>query len=294
MLYLVDASIFIFRAWFSIPDTMTDADDNPVNAVYGYARFLSDFIESVQPDHVAAAFDVSLTTSFRNEIYPDYKANRDPAPPELKRQFERCRDVTRSLGVRDCADTKFEADDLIGTLAAGMRESGHCVTIVSRDKDLLQILQSGDSMWDYAGGKTIGYDDVIDVFGVRAEQMVDFLALAGDSVDNIPGAPGVGPKTAAALLAHFDDLDEIYENLDSVENVDVRGAKKLGARLAEHREKVTVSKELAQIRYDAPVATDEASLSRRAPDLDALNSLYDDIGFGEGLRRQARRISDSF
>jgi len=294
MLYVVDASIFIFRAWFSIPDTMTDADDNPVNAVYGYARFLSDFIESVQPEHVAAAFDVSLTTSFRNEIYADYKANRDPAPPELKRQFEQCRAVTRSLGVLDCADMAFEADDLIGTLAAGMREAGHCVTIVSRDKDLLQILQSGDAMWDYSGGKTIGYDDVIDAFGVRAEQMVDFLALAGDSVDNIPGAPGVGPKTAAALLAHFDNLDEIYDNLASVENVDVRGAKKLGARLAEHREKVKVSRELAQIRYDAPVATDATSLSRQPPDLDALNSLYDDTGFGQALRMQARRISDSF
>jgi len=294
MMYLIDASIFVFRAWFSIPDSMTDANDNPVNAVYGYARFLSDFIEAVQPEHVAAAFDVSLTTSFRNEIYPDYKANRDPAPPELKRQFEQCRAVTRGLGVRDCADTSYEADDLIGTLAARMRDAGHCVTIVSRDKDLLQILQSGDAMWDYVGGKKVGYDDVVDVFGVRAEQMVDFLALAGDSVDNIPGARGVGPKTASALLAHFGDIDEIYANLDSVENVDVRGAKKLGARLAEHREKVEISRELARIRYDAPIESTEASLSRSVPDLDALNSLYDDVGFGEGLRLQARRINNTF
>lgn len=292
--YLIDASIFIFRAWFSIPDTMTDGSDNPVNAVYGYARFLSDFIEAVQPEHVAAAFDVSLTSSFRNEIYPDYKANREPAPPELKRQFEQCRAVTRVLGIPDCADTSFEADDLIGTMAAGMRDAGHCVTIVSRDKDLLQILQSGDALWDYAGGKEIRYDDVVDVFGVRAEQMVDFLALAGDSVDNIPGARGVGPKTAAALLAHFGDIDEIYANLDSVDNVAVRGAKTLGAKLAEHRDNVEVSRQLAQIRYDAPVATDQASLSRREPDLEALNVLYDDIGFGEGLRRQAQRITDTF
>lgn len=294
MTYLIDASIFIFRAWFSIPDSMTDPDDHPVNALYGYTRFLSDFIESVQPEHVAAAFDVSLTTSFRNEIYPDYKANREPAPPELKRQFELCREVTRVLGVRDCADTAFEADDLIGTLAAGMREEGHCVTIVSRDKDLLQILQSGDAMWDYAGGKRIGYDDVVDVFGVRAEQMVDFLGLAGDSVDNIPGAAGVGPKTAAALLAHFGDIDEIYANLDSVENVNVRGAKKLGARLAEHRENVVMSRELAQIRYDAPLATDASSMSRQLPDLAALEAFYDSVGFGQGLRSQARRISNSF
>ncbi len=292
--YLIDASIFVFRAWFSIPDSMTDPNDDPVNAVFGYARFLSDFIEAVQPEHVAAAFDISLTSSFRNDIYPEYKANRDPAPPELKRQFERCREVTTVLGVSACADAKFEADDLIGTMAARMRDAGHCVTIVSRDKDLVQILQSGDALWDYAGGKEIRYDDVVDVFGVRAEQMVDYLALAGDSVDNIPGVPGVGPKTAAALLAHFDTIDEIYANLDSVENVDVRGAKKLGARLAEHRDKAEISRELAQIRCDAPVATNEGAMLRRVPDLAALNAVYDQLGFGRALRLQAQRISDTF
>ena len=294
MTYLIDASIFIFRAWFSIPDTMTDERNHPVNAVYGYTRFLSDFLESVQPDHIAAAFDVSLTKSHRNEIYPEYKANRDPAPPELKRQFDQCREVTRGLGVRECADSAFEADDLIGTLAAGMRAAGHCVTIVSRDKDLLQILQSGDAMWDFASGKKVGYDDVIDEFGVRAEQMVDYLGLAGDSVDNIPGARGVGPKTAVALLAHFDTLDELYANLGSVENVAVRGAKTLGAKLAEYQEQVMMSRELAQIRYDVPIKTDESASARKVPDIDVLNALYDDLGFGHGLRHQARRICNSY
>ena len=294
MTYLIDASIFIFRAWFSIPDTMTDERNHPVNAVYGYTRFLSDFLESVQPDHIAAAFDVSLTKSHRNEIYPEYKANRDPAPPELKRQFDQCREVTRGLGVRECADSAFEADDLIGTLAAGMRDAGHCVTIVSRDKDLLQILQSGDAMWDFASGKKVGYDDVIDEFGVRAEQMVDYLGLAGDSVDNIPGARGVGPKTAVALLAHFDTLDELYANLGSVENVAVRGAKTLGAKLAEYQEQVMMSRELAQIRYDVPIKTDELASARKVPDIDGLNALYDDLGFGQGLRHQARRICNSY
>ena len=294
MTYLIDASIFIFRAWFSIPDTMTDERNHPVNAVYGYTRFLSDFLESVQPDHIAAAFDVSLTKSHRNEIYPEYKANRDPAPPELKRQFDQCREVTRGLGVRECADSAFEADDLIGTLAAGMRAAGHCVTIVSRDKDLLQILQSGDAMWDFASGKKVGYDDVIDEFGVRAEQMVDYLGLAGDSVDNIPGARGVGPKTAVALLAHFDTLDELYANLGSVENVAVRGAKTLGAKLAEYQEQVMMSRELAQIRYDVPIKTDELASARKVPDIDGLNALYDDLGFGQGLRHQARRICNSY
>ena len=107
MTYLIDASIYIFRAWFSIPDSMTDKSRNPVNAVYGYARFLSEFVEKVRPDFIAAAFDESLSTSFRNEIFPEYKANREPAPPELKRQFEQCREVTRALGVMDCSDKSF-------------------------------------------------------------------------------------------------------------------------------------------------------------------------------------------
>lgn len=294
MTYLIDASIYIFRAWFSIPDSMTDSESNPVNAVYGYARFLSDFLETVQPEYVAAAFDESLTTSFRTEIYPEYKANREPAPPELKRQFEQCRQVTRSLGIMDCADGAYEADDLIGTMAAGMREAGHCVTIVSRDKDLVQILQDGDAMWDYAGDKTTRYDQVHSSFGVRPEQMVDFLGLAGDSVDNIPGARGVGSKTATALLDAFDSIDDIYANLDRVADVPVRGAGKLGAKLAEHKNNVTLSRELAQIRYDAPVEAHEAALARKAPDLDDLRLFYEGLGFGEGLRRQAQRIWENY
>jgi DNA polymerase-1 len=294
MTYLIDASIFIFRAWFSIPDDMMDADNNPTNALYGFARFLGDFLESVQPVYVAAAFDESLRTSFRNQIYPDYKANREPAPPELKRQFQLCRKVTRALGVMDCADVGYEADDLIGTMATSMRKAGHPVTIVTRDKDLLQILQEGDRMWDYAGGKTIHYHQVTDKLGVRAEQVVDYLALAGDSVDNIPGARGIGPKTAAELLKYFDSVDNLYANLDRVSGVPVRGAGTLGARLAEHRDAVEMSRSLARIRCDAPIDASESILARRAPALDELNDFYDEVDFGEGLRRQAQRIADSY
>ena len=294
MMYLIDASIFIFRAWFSVPDSMTCPNDHPVNAVYGYARFLSDFLESEQPDSVAAAFDESLKQSFRREIYPAYKANRDPAPEELTRQFAQCRAVTAALGITACSDGRFEADDVIGTMAGRARQEGRCVAILSRDKDLLQILQTGDMMWDYAGGTRIGHDDVSGVFGVRADQMADYLALAGDSSDNIPGAPGVGAKTASALLQHFDSLDELYENLDSVENVNVRGAGTLGDKLAVHRDQVHMCRELTRIRYDVPLPDHDALLTRQSPDLDALNALYDDIGFGQSLRKQAQRIANSY
>ncbi len=292
--YLIDASIFVFRAWFTIPDSMRDGEQNPVNAVYGYTRFLGDFLEQVEPDFVAAAFDVSLSTSFRNELYPDYKANREPAPPELKRQFELCRKITRALGVHECADTAYEADDLIGTLAVGMRNAGHSVTIVSRDKDLLQLLEEGDTFWDYAGKRRIRYREVQAAFGVRAEQVPDFLGLAGDAVDNIPGVRGIGAKTAARLLAYFDSLEDLYANLARVPELPIRGAAALAARLARHREQAELCRELARIRCDAPLAAGETSLRRRAPALEALFAVYDDTGFGRSLRNQAERLLAGF
>lgn len=292
--YLIDASIYVFRAWFTIPDDMLDAEQQPVNAVYGFTRFLGDFLERVAPDHVAAAFDVSLTSSFRNDLYPAYKANREPAPPELKRQFELCREITAALGVRSCADTGYEADDLIGTLAGGSRRDGHRVTIISRDKDMLQLLEDGDVMWDMTGGKRIRCDQVSDALGVRADQVTDYLGLAGDSVDNIPGVPGVGPKTASRLLEHFESMDHLYADLERVAELPLRGAAKLGGKLAQHREQAELSRELARIRCDVPMAADRASVARTAPELDALNALYDAAGFGESLRRQAQRIAERY
>ena len=149
-------------------------------------------------------------------------------------------------------------------------------------------------MWDYASDTHTGYHEVADSYGIRPEQMVDYLGLAGDSVDNIPGAPGVGAKTASALLQYFDSVDDLYSNLERVADIPVRGAGKLGARLAEHQGTVRLSRDLAQIRYDVPLEVHETALARQAPDLDGLNSVYDGLGFGDGLRRQAVRIVDSF
>ena len=151
---------------------------------------------TVTPEYVAVAFDESLSTSFRTEIFPEYKANRDPAPPELKRQFTQCRRYVRALGLMEVASPQYEADDLIGTLVEHGRRRGRPSTIVSRDKDLTQLLREEDVFWDFAGKGKLGYDDIPESFGVRPEQIADFLALAGDAVDNIKGVPGVGKKTA--------------------------------------------------------------------------------------------------
>lgn len=292
MQYLIDASVYIFRAWYSIPDDMVDGDGNPVNALYGFCRFLSEFIEQENPEYVAVLFDESLTTSFRNEIYPEYKANREPAPAELKRQIAQCRRFASALGLLECADPLYEADDLIGTLVLHGREEGRPSTIVSRDKDLAQLLAREDIFWDFAGKGRIRYDEVAGVFGVRPEQIADFLALTGDAVDNIPGVPGVGKKTAAALLGHFGSLEAIYESLDRVHEVPVRGAKTLAGKLDTHREAALLARRLTGIACDVDINGGKARLERRRPDLGAVNALFDEADFGTALRRQAERLSD--
>ena len=194
MQYLIDASVYVFRAYYSMPDDMVDDNGNPINALYGFCRFIGDFMEQVTPEYVAVLFDESLSSSFRTEIYPEYKANRDPAPEDLKRQFEQCRRFVRALGLMERGSPRYEADDLIGTLVTHGRKQGRPSTIVSRDKDLTQLITKDDVFWDFAGKGKLRYEQIVDSFGVWPEQIADFLALAGDAVDNIKGVPGVGKK----------------------------------------------------------------------------------------------------
>jgi len=292
--YLIDASVYVFRAYYSIPDDMVDDNDNPVNALYGFCRFIGDFMEQVTPEFVAVLFDESLTDSFRKEIYPEYKANRDPAPPELKRQFEQCRRYVRALGLMECSSPAYEADDLIGTLVYHGRNQGRSSTIITRDKDLTQLLSKEDIVWDYAGKGKLRYEQIPDSFGVWPEQIADFLALAGDAVDNIKGVPGVGKKTAQGLLQHFGSLEKIYDNLDTVHEVNVRGAKTLGAKLEAHKEDADLARRLTGIACNAPIEDAEAAMQPSAPRLGEINALFDEAGIGTALRRQAERISDIY
>ena len=294
MQYLVDASVYVFRAYYSMPDDMVDDQGNPINALYGFCRFLGDFMEQVRPVHMAVLFDGSRTTSFRTEIYPQYKANRDPAPPELKRQFEQCRRFTRALGLMEWAHPNYEADDLIGTLVVEGRREGRPSTIVTRDKDLAQLVAKDDVFWDFSGKGRITYEQIPSVFHVWPEQIADFLALAGDSVDNIPGVPGVGRKTATALLQHFGSLEKVYANLDSVHEVSVRGAKSLAAKLNQHKDAADLARKLTGIACDAPFDRPETGLKPQSPDLGAINALFDEAGIGTALRRQAERVSDLY
>lgn len=290
MVHLIDASVYVFRAYYSMPPDMQDADGNPVHAVYGFVRFLGDLLERAKPEYVAVAFDASLSTSFRNRIYPPYKANRDPAPPDLALQFERCRQVCSHLGLAAFDSSEYEADDIIGTLVHRLRDEGLRSTVVTRDKDLAQLLRPGDVYWDWAGNTRYHYHEIADRFGVAPERYADYLALTGDAVDNIPGVPGVGPKTAAVLMQAFESLDQLYEGLATVATLKLRGAAQLGERLARHRDDAYLAQQLTRIHCSMPLPVDRHALRRRAPDRAALAQFYDQQGFGSMLRQQAERL----
>jgi len=294
-LHLVDASIYIFRAWFSLsPDSITDPDGRPVNALFGFASFLGELLRTAKPTHIGIAFDESLSSSFRNEIYPEYKANREPAPPELKHQFALCKEVAHAMGLPVFSSDRYEADDIIGTLATWWREQDGCSVIVSRDKDLAQLLRPGDEYWDFASRRRLQYDGIKDYYGVHPEQIADFLALTGDSVANIRGVPGVGAKTAEKLLGKFADLEAMYAGLEQVQDLSIRGAARIMKVLDEHREAAFLARRLTRIACDMELALDDDSLRRSVPDTDALDAIYAGAGFGKTLSGQAHRLAEQY
>lgn len=292
--FLVDASLYIFRAWHALPPDWRDNEGWPTHAAQGFASFLLQLLEHSRPEFLAICFDEALGSGFRHQIYPAYKANREPADEALVRQFAHCRTIARHLGISVHADQRFEADDLIGSLARVARGEGHPVLLISADKDLTQLLHEGDEQWDF--GRDTRYDGnaVERRFGVRPEQMVDLLALAGDPIDNIPGVRGIGQISAARLLKHFGTLDELFRRVSEVGHLRLRGAKALQAKLIEQREQAFLSRRLTQIQCDAPVPGDVAALRPRRPDLAALAALFRELGFGPFLRRRAEAVDARF
>ncbi len=287
-LHLVDASLYIFRAWHSLPpDDFVDAQGHPVNAVHGFARFMLELLERERPQHIAVAFDQSLESSFRNTLYPAYKANREPAPDSLKRQFALCQQFAGALGLTVLADDHYEADDLIGTLLTRQRERGFSGVVISADKDLSQLLTPGDIQWDYARQQRWDADGVKARYGVHAHQIADYLGLTGDAVDNIPGVPGIGAKTAAALLEHFGSLDAVLARLDELPFLRLRGAASHATRLREHADLARMSRQLATIACDAPLPERIENARRSRGDITALEEVMDLARFGPMTRRRA-------
>jgi 5'-3' exonuclease len=287
LLYLVDALPYVFRAYFALPD-MTSPQGDPVQAVYGFTAFLCQLLRQEPLTHIAVAFDESLTSSFRNDFFPAYKANRELPPPDLARQLAYCQAVTRALGIPVFVDHQYEADDLIGTLTHQATREGMPVVIVSNDKDLLQLVDTMVVVYDFA--KRVRYDPagVVASMGVRSEQIPDLLALQGDPVDNIPGVKGIGPKTAVALLHAFPSVEALYAQLDGVETLLLRGAAALRRKLEAGHDTALLSKRLATIALDAPVSYQSEALRYHGALAADVERLFTTLGFERLLRRIPR------
>ena len=282
--YLIDSSIYIFRGWHAYSDEITDIDGNPSNAVYGFTEFLHQLIEFEKPEYIACAFDAKQTNSYRRELYPDYKGNRPPAPPELKQQFKHCRDFCRAAGIADYSSNRFEADDIIGTLATRLRDEGFSITILSADKDLAQLIKPGDMWWDFARDKIMHYRDVEKVFGVKPELIADLLALTGDAVDNIPGIPGVGYKMASNLLKKYPSVELVLENIENISKMKFRGSGRIQKLVEEHQHILPLNKQLTTIVTDAEFKGPKDDIRWQGVYQDALNAILDYLNAGAGRR----------
>ena len=286
--YLIDSSIYIFRAWHVFDDAIADIHGNPTNAVYGFTEFLYQLFEQKQPEYIACAFDAHQTNSYRCEIYPEYKANRPPAPEELITQFRYCREFCRAMGIPEFGSDRFEADDIIGTLATRLRNEGFDITIVSADKDLTQlVLGEHDAWWDFARGNVLNHKGVEKHFGVRPEKIADMLALAGDKVDNIPGIPGVGYKMASNLLQKYSDIEDIIENIENISKMKFRGSARIQNLVEEHQHLLPTNKRLTEIVTDAVFDNHDQHVRWQGiPDEDVFHELFDQLNVSDQRRHR--------
>lgn len=291
---LIDASIYIFQYYFSMPDNWYSDTDYPTGAVYGYTTFLLRLLEEQQPKKIAACFDESLGTCFRNDIYPDYKVSRPPADDALAFQLRACREVTELFEITSFSSKRYEADDLLGTLAKMLRRSQTPIAILTRDKDLGQLItRKQDYLWDYKNSETLDQQGILNKFGVHPEQLIDYLALVGDSIDDIPGVPGVGPKTAQALLSHFGDVDSLFNDLQQVATLPVRGAKKLAEKLHLFRDQIAIAQQLATItdNIDLGVGLKDINWRPNSIEYDHIEDFCHRMGFPRLFSRMEKVFS---
>ncbi|MCA0367008.1 MAG: DNA polymerase I [Proteobacteria bacterium] len=284
-LWMIDASAYIFRAYHALPPLTRKSDGLPVGAVQGYCNMLWKLLKDMKgadgPTHLVAIFDHSEKT-FRNTLYDQYKAHRPPPPEDLIPQFPLVREATAAFGVHCVELPGYEADDLIATYACKARDMGGEAVIVSSDKDLMQLIGGGVVMWDPMKDRRLAEPEVFEKFGVAPEKMVDLQALIGDSVDNVPGAPGIGPKTAAQLLEEYGDLDTLLARADEIKQPKRRQT------LIDFADQIRLSRELVRLTCDAPTPEPIADFVVRDPDPETLSAFLETMEF----RSLARRVGD--
>ena len=286
-LHLIDGSGFIFRAYHALPPLTRKSDGLPIGAVSGFCNMLYKFVEDQKgvdaPTHVAVIFDAKGKT-FRSDIYPDYKANRPPAPEDLVPQFPLTRDATRAFNLSCIEQAGLEADDIIATLATQARDRGGRVTIISSDKDLMQLVGNGVDMLDAMKNKRIDSDGVFEKFGVKPDRVIDVQSLAGDSVDNVPGAPGIGVKTAALLINEYGDLESLLERASEIKQP------KRKDTLINFADQIRISRDLVTLKVDADIEVSLEELEVKEPDSTELLKFLNEMEFRTLTNRIAAKL----
>jgi DNA polymerase I len=280
-LILIDGSSYLYRAFHAYPSTMTNGEI-PTNAIYGVANMLRSMMRQFSTDHMAVIFDAKGKT-FRDDIYPEYKANRPSMPDDLRCQIEPLHQLVRAMGLPLISIEGVEADDVIGTLASQASLAGMPVLISTGDKDMAQLVDENVTLINTMTNVVLDRDGVIEKFGVPPELIIDYLALMGDKVDNIPGVAGVGDKTATALLQGIGGVTALYNNLDAIAGLGFRGSKTMAAKLLEHRENALLSYTLATIKLDVELSCTPESLRKEQPNKDKLIELYAKLSFKSWL-----------
>ena len=281
--YLIDGSGYIFRAYYALPPLTRKSDGLPTGAVSGFCSMLFKLLEDSKsnenlqkPTHFAVIFD-SARKTFRNEIYSDYKANRSEAPDDLAPQFEYIRKSVLAFNLPSVDLTNYEADDLIATYVDQILKIGAKVTIVSSDKDLMQLYKKGVRIFDPMKNKFINQEDVVKKFGVDATKVIDVQALAGDSSDNVPGVPGIGVKTAAELINKYGTLERLLKSTHGIKQ------NKRRETLTENKDKALISKELVTLKHDAPVDRELSEFKLKEIDKDKLYQFLREMEFNRLL-----------
>ena len=274
--WLIDSSIYVFKAWHTCRTEQVDIDGNPINAVLGFMDFAYRLISNETPQLIAFAFDESLQTSHRKEIYPEYKANRTAAPDSLRLQFKQCRKFIEILGIHQAASLHYEADDLIGTWAKSLRQNDIPVIFISADKDLAQLVYEDDFWWEYNKGQKLNAKAIRKRFRVKPRQIAEQIALAGDKSDNIPGVPGVGMATAAKLLRKFDNIDHLLASTHEISKMGIRNAALIQQSVQESQETIKLASLLTKIECDIE-EIDNSIFKRSRFNLEAFTRLSEQL-----------------
>ncbi|MFJ4238383.1 DNA polymerase I [Serratia nevei] len=280
-LILVDGSSYLYRAYHAFPP-LTNSAGEPTGAMYGVLNMLRSLLLQYQPSHVAVVFDAKGKT-FRDELFAEYKSHRPPMPDDLRAQIEPLHSMVKAMGLPLLVTPGVEADDVIGTLALEAEKAGHAVLISTGDKDMAQLVTPNVTLINTMNNTILGPQEVCDKYGIPPELIIDFLALMGDSSDNIPGVPGVGEKTAQALLQGIGGLDALYGNLESIATLSFRGAKTMAAKLEQNKEVAYLSYKLATIKTDVELDLTCAELTVSEPDVDMLQQLFKQYEFKRWL-----------